>query len=47
MMGKSKNMKGYGKTGGKPGTGVAVTPQVPAMPRGYKSGGMVKPKGKK
>jgi len=40
-------VKGKGMKSGKPGTGVAVTPQVLAMPRGYKNGGMVKPKGKK
>lgn len=44
MMGKGK---GKGMKSGKPGTGGPMPPQMSGMPRGYKSGGMVKPKGKK
>ena len=47
MMGKGgPGMKGYGKGGGKPGTGGPMPPAMPGRGRGYKNGGMVKPKGK-
>ena len=39
--------KGYGKGNVKPGTGGPMPPATPGMGRGYKNGGMVKPKGKK
>jgi hypothetical protein len=53
MMGKGMGKggmgraKGYGKGGTNPGTGGPMPPATPGMGRGYKDGGMVKPKGKK